>query len=395
MSLPEAMLDFKTLIRACACLCTSCAWDLHWLELEDSKRVVLKVSPMYVTAGQLRGCTDGQNLWPPERALRRRATRAAPILLGDGVATSAGALPPASPDTDVARDADQDLPDDDDNDDDQAEEENEEDIEEVCEVDPDLEDLLFRSEAMMELYQEPSVVEANVPKPLVPESMQTVPLAAESAPDMMEAEVVVAPPALDDAQPGAGKRRGRGTGQRGVVSKADCTYFCDGGRISYYTSKDCFEAFCDRSSHGTTCTLTRTRKGRMRQGVETSIAGRPLGLLLAWLQRGANCHCKEEHKCPSVLAGCTYEMRASARAEMMQSSVGRELSSYERGKHEEETDEPLELTANLKNTYCLHSKECSYVMQVHKTLCRSSVDHNNLPDLVVKALLSQLSLTMF
>ena len=63
---------------------------------------------------------------------------------------------------------------------------------------------------------------------------------------------------------------------------------CDGGTISFYESKDCFEAKCHNPYHGK-CVLTRgpTQRARM-QGI-------PLAMMAVWLQRGRDCATKQDH----------------------------------------------------------------------------------------------------
>ena len=52
---------------------------------------------------------------------------------------------------------------------------------------------------------------------------------------------------------------------RGIIGISEATFYVHGGKISYYPSKNSFEAVCGNKDHKR-CVLTRTSKGRAARG---------------------------------------------------------------------------------------------------------------------------------
>ena len=118
-----------------------------------------------------------------------------------------------------------------------------------------------------------------------------------------------------------------------------------GGRIAFHRSKEAFEAHCSNPAHGH-CRLTRTVKGRERKGVGT-VAGRPLGFLYCWLNRG-HVATKEEHwHKGSWFEWFTREERRAARAALKDVPGSAPLFEVERAKEPGESSEPETLVGML------------------------------------------------
>jgi len=71
------------------------------------------------------------------------------------------------------------------------------------------------------------------------------------------------------------------------------TAFVPGGRISFYASKNAFEAVCSNRSHGK-CVMTRTATGSASSTGPPTV-GRPCGFLTAWLANGEHTTTKANH----------------------------------------------------------------------------------------------------
>ena len=155
----------------------------------------------------------------------------------------------------------------------------------------------------------------------------------QAAGDAGMAVAVAAAEADVDAAPGP--RRG---GPRGGVTEALATSYVTGGRISYYLSKDAFEAVCYKH---TNCNLSRTAKTK-RGGR----GGRPCGLLATWLADDS-AHSKAEHKAPERLRGYTLAQRREKRAALAATPSGQALLAHERPKASGELSEPEELLGYL------------------------------------------------
>ena len=95
------------------------------------------------------------------------------------------------------------------------------------------------------------------------------------------------PAPLGVPQPKAVRRR-RGA-EAGGRDKADLTLAVTGGRLSFYRKSQICTATCTNELHGR-CVLTRSMvAGR------SPAQGRPLGLLLSWLEMGITVDTKLEH----------------------------------------------------------------------------------------------------
>eukprot|EP00971_Amphidinium_carterae_P296703 5894053-Amphidinium_carterae.2 len=118
------------------------------------------------------------------------------------------------------------------------------------------------------------------------------------------------------------------------------------GKISYHHGRQSFEAVCLNPAHQP-CVLTRTSKGRKaKKG--TTVAGRPLGFLSAWLLHADLCSNKEEHWSKQWWTDTlTVKARTDARAELKTFTNGEKLVTYEREAEDGEDSEPETLAGLL------------------------------------------------
>ena len=127
-----------------------------------------------------------------------------------------------------------------------------------------------------------------------------------------------------------------------VSSGSLCSVAVPGGHIAFYTKGD-FEAVCSNACHrsGTTrCVLTRTKEAYKRSKVKRG--GRPLGLMLVWLQKG--CHgTRADHS--SCVESITFAERVAARMAALAIPGFADLLNWERCDLEdfELAFEPLEV----------------------------------------------------
>lgn len=133
---------------------------------------------------------------------------------------------------------------------------------------------------------------------------------------------------------------------RGPRGKAAVTVTFPHGKISYYASKNSFEAICRNPAHGK-CVLTRTAKGKPGPAGKPPKGGRPLGFMAAWLQHSPVAD-KVMHWSPEFLHG-SIEARTAGREFIKGAHFGAELLAHERSKAEDlgEGSEPEDLTPYL------------------------------------------------
>lgn len=144
------------------------------------------------------------------------------------------------------------------------------------------------------------------------------------------------PAMASDAAAASSDRGGRHV-DAGVRGAAECTLVLPGwGRISYYASKEAFEARCCQADHGRSCAKTRTA----RPSASKRQQGRPLGYLAAWLM--TPCSTKDQHaRVDTVDEGLTYEQRAVVRALLREEHEEfAELEGFERDQRDDEIEEP-------------------------------------------------------
>lgn len=145
-----------------------------------------------------------------------------------------------------------------------------------------------------------------------------------------------APPAVPEALARAPVRAS--ANRRG----ATVTMQVEGGSISYYPSKQAFEAVCEVRGHGR-CVLTRTCKGKFNAEAGRVVGGRPCGFLAAWLAQGPGVATKAAHWAPELLAR-PLEERASVREQIRTSGeAGPMLLGAERPQEAGEPAEPVTL----------------------------------------------------
>jgi hypothetical protein len=126
---------------------------------------------------------------------------------------------------------------------------------------------------------------------------------------------------------------------RGGQRPAEAAVHVGTGKISYYESKNCFEAVC--SKHGRVLTRT-SRLKRVAGGAMKG--GRPCGFLAAWLVDGHGCHRKVEHTDNVRLRALDRDQRLSARSGLEATDAGRKLLSFERALADGEESESLDLS---------------------------------------------------
>ena len=327
---------------------------MTWYEIESSQRLLSKLHPSQITASPLQRIED-YNLWPPPRRTRRKsAKRPAAVVPRSSQPSASTQIPLQDGMADDTESDSIDLQDQD------------EELEDAVDdgVPDENMDLLLQSESLQEMYNEPAsqLPDLQLPQQHPPQAgtMATASASVDVAPPLEPhidepsvpaAVAVPQPPDADrvDIQPPddapdvpAHPRRAA----RGVQGVAAAAWYCDGGRISYYPLKNSFEAVCFDRNHGPpgSCVLTRTSKGRKARGVETTTAGRPLGMLALWLSRHHDYLSRDAHKSKENLRTFTQEARHDARLNLLSTEAGRSLAAFERDQLAGEPLEPESLT---------------------------------------------------
>eukprot|EP00971_Amphidinium_carterae_P352502 6492624-Amphidinium_carterae.3 len=349
-------MEFKSFLPACQLLCTACHWQVAWHELEDSARPIMELSPRHVTClPMLSTPILGSPFWPskkPSRPAKKRArhsksktanasasSTSVPLLehgLGSASDTFFGHLS-----EEEEEEQEVDIPT-------EAEDEEKEEEEEENSISPNME-LLLRAEGLLCLHQElesarmdEGSVAPPAPEPVVcppvPET-GTAPACAPEAlqPSGSQDHALLPPPPPVPPVPVQHRPR--------VVAAA--TYILPNGRISFHFSKNSFEAVCNVHEPLGSCNMSRTCKGRMRRGVESSVGGRPLGFLCKWLDVADAVADKDMHKDRGLLSTFGHDERLAARMELLATDTGQELATYERDLMEGEEDEPQTLAGLL------------------------------------------------
>ena len=126
--------------------------------------------------------------------------------------------------------------------------------------------------------------------------------------------------------------------------KAVCTVAIGNHSISYFAatkhSTARFEATCKHPGHlpKNRCRLTR----HIHDNMMDPNAGRPLGLLVAWLLCANNFNDLEEHECPFLIKCLLRSERIKAREWLKTLPNGLKLLSFERKQRDGEPEEPLD-----------------------------------------------------
>lgn len=115
----------------------------------------------------------------------------------------------------------------------------------------------------------------------------------------------------------------------GPRGKANVTVVFPWGKISYYASKQAFEAICRNPRHGT-CVLTRAARAKAGKSGERFPGGRPIGFMAAWLQQGQVAS-KQAHWAPEVLEA-SHAARRAGRRFVKDAHNGPQLLGFERPK---------------------------------------------------------------
>jgi len=172
--------------------------------------------------------------------------------------------------------------------------------------------------------------EAGETQPQQPQEPESAPAGDDQRADQSLSEALP-----DDRQGAASSSQALGR----VIQGHDGKLAVDGGTISFYPSKNVFEARCNNPLHGS-CVLTRSGWGlgattrRRAKGF-----GRPLGLLSSWLSAGVACgskaeHWQEEHTKPH------HHIRQMSRLVLESLPGAGELLAHERPREGDEDEEP-------------------------------------------------------
>ena len=145
--------------------------------------------------------------------------------------------------------------------------------------------------------------------------------------------VVAPPPALDPPLPVVPKG----------VRVRHSEVFVPGGKLTFTGKSLDAHCHCEAHKHRLECKLDRTVVPR--RVVANSIAGRPLGFLLAWLQYGADCPDRDTHTREAgkyVSAAGKFALRWEKRAELRAWAMTQPWYNLitERAKAPDEPDEP-------------------------------------------------------
>jgi len=192
------------------------------------------------------------------------------------------------------------------------------------------------------LALDPGAAHSNEPMP---------PLPAEAVPGgdghPREQPVVVPPPPPAPLPPvplsaARASAAGSQAGDFGPREEAEATVSFAEGKITFYRKGTRFQAQC--FLHGPSCRLSRTGKppavGSSRRG-----QGRPVGLMSAWLQIGAQPELtdKVDHCATLLVVGITRAQRVEGRNRVRTATGGLATMQGERPKAEGEDSEPDEV----------------------------------------------------
>ena len=108
----------------------------------------------------------------------------------------------------------------------------------------------------------------------------------------------------------------------------------NGGEVAFHSSTQRFQATCGNPEHGTGCRLTRTAKAGTR--FANPGQGRPLGLMLAWLEQNQQ-DLRVSHR---VDIDFSHARRKALRQLLKQDVLGRVLLGKERETLDGEDSEP-------------------------------------------------------
>ena len=157
------------------------------------------------------------------------------------------------------------------------------------------------------------------------------PVAREASAVIPSVDVVSAAAADDDAD--ATGRRVRGEVVRGGVESRDIFYLPDNlGSLRYYHGSGSMVAFCGRVCHSSTCKKSGTCVPLTRG------KGRPIGLLVSWLQLAHQYPDRTEH-----VHSCrpSLQQRQDARRYFMSLDNAADFASFEMGRGPNDPEEPL------------------------------------------------------
>eukprot|EP00971_Amphidinium_carterae_P000180 3827-Amphidinium_carterae.3 len=120
------------------------------------------------------------------------------------------------------------------------------------------------------------------------------------------------------------------------------------GKIVWHASKQAFEAHCSHPGHTPKCVLTRTSKSRGSKP-NNPIAGRPLGMLMCWLEMAQCCNNRKMHwNTDEWQKRFTLEARERGRATLSNVPGSDLLFCRERCRIDGEPEEPCTLAGMLR-----------------------------------------------
>ena len=207
------------------------------------------------------------------------------------------------------------------------------------------EDLLLQAEAMQSLYgaTKSSIHSpAEAPQQPPPEHVHLIgqPSSSAAPAEHNDAEVMVHDGSQVDEVPDDPRVVPRVPRSRGgPTSSAVGQMFVGGGVLSFYVSKQCFEARCGNPEHNRErrCVLSRSSLGRRVKGHATRMGGRPVAFMYLWLKKSMEIPDRAGHWDPA----CTFTVdeRREAREVLKGNDAGKILLDFERTREAEEPEE--------------------------------------------------------
>ena len=191
----------------------------------------------------------------------------------------------------------------------------------------------------------PATVSMEVMPEEVPLALAQAEAAEEQVEDRADEEVAqpAAAPPRDEIAAAAVPRAKRAN--LGRQAKAASVTFAELGHIAYHVSRQAFEARCILHPG---CSLTRTSKGRHSSAMGI-VAGRPLGLMSAWLLAADAHDTKESHVDTSWWPEqLSPDAREAGRVHLLTLDGGPELAEFERAPVEGEGEEPATLAGLMR-----------------------------------------------
>jgi hypothetical protein len=324
----QATNEYKVEYLAYSKMSRHCIWTVTWYKLLDSIMPTKSCVPHTVSAVPLVIRAAGFQFWPPTRQRHKKATVATQFgVLGGGDGEEHdGWGSVAEPTYDL--DEDQGI--------------GEPGHGDECGLPPVDDGLLARAEAEYHLRAEEEASAELVP---TPPGVPAEPEHAEPAPATPGAVAPATPGAVAPGTQGLEEPQvpqPRAFGSRTVPA---ATVELPGGRISFQSSTNSFQATCMNTGHGT-CLMSRTSHVARKPTGLPNGQGRPVGFLATWLAHHS-VGTKAEHWCKIAMQQYTHAERLEHRMKVLQQPAGRALCSFERERQPGENIEPETLKGLL------------------------------------------------